>query len=189
MNTRLISLMLALMFTCVLAAAQHSDRQVVDEAGMYKITLTGDWRPVTYIDAVGRTKTEYVLCERGEGLLKINKESLDRRSTADIVRQELESLKLCQPGVIVGGDEVFAGAMLTGRRLAFCYIEGSRLVTATYYFLEERDSVWILRFTGRMGLLDAKRDETDRIARSFCPMKRLPLPARVIRGRFGNEIL
>lgn len=170
MNTRLLSLMLPLMFTSVFAAAQQADREFVDEAGRYKITLTGDWRPVTYTDAVGRTKTEYVLCERGEGLLKINKESLDRRSTADIVRQELESLKLCQPGVMVGGDEIFVGGMLAGRRLDFCYNEGSRLVAATYYFLEERDSVWILRFTGRMGLIDAKRDETDRIARSFCPM-------------------
>ena len=170
MNTRLISLMLALMCTCVFAAAQQADREFVDDAGRYKITLTGDWRPVTYTDAVGRTKTEYVLRERGEGLLKVNKESLDRRSTADIVRQELESLKLCQPGVMVGGDEIFVGGMLAGRRLDFCYIEGSRLVTARYYFLEERDSVWILRFTGRMGLIDAKRDETDRIARSFCPM-------------------
>jgi hypothetical protein len=170
MNTKLMLMTLALMSACVFAAAGQSDREFVDEAGKYKITLTGDWRPVTYTDAVGRTKTEFVFRERGEGLLKINKESLNRRSTADIVRQELETLKLCQPGVIEGGDEVFAGGMLTGRRLAFCYVEGNRLVAATYYFLEDRDSVWVLRFTGRMGLLDANRDDTDRIARSLCPM-------------------
>ena len=170
MKTKLISMMLALMFTCAFAAAQQSDREFVDEAGKYKITLTGEWWPVTYTDAVGRTKTEFVLRERTEGLLKVNKESLNRRSTADIVRQELQTLKLCQPGVIEGGDEVFVGGMLAGRRLAFCYVEGSRLVAATYYFLEDRDSVWVLRFIGRMGLIDANRDETDRIARSLCPM-------------------
>ena len=170
MNTRLILLMLALICTCIFAAAQKPDREFIDEAGKYKITLTGDWQPVTYSDAVGRTKTEFVLCARGDGLLKVNKENLNSRSTGDIVRQELESLKLCQPGVIEGGDQRFVGGALAGRRLAFCYSEGSGLVAATYYFLEERDSVWILRFTGRMGLIDANRDETDRIARSFRPL-------------------
>ena len=170
MNTKLISALLALVSICLVAAANQSDQEFVDRAGKYRITLTGDWRPVAYTDAVGRAKTEFVLRERGEGLLRINKESLNRRSTADIIRNELEELRLCQPSVTVGGDGDFVGGMLAGRRLAFCYIEGNHWVAATYYFLEDHDAVWILRFTGRMGLLDANRDLTDRIARSFCPM-------------------
>ncbi len=170
MNTKLISLLLALMSIYVFAPEKQTGQEFVDEAGGYKLTLSGDWHPVAYTDAVGRSKTEFVYRERDEGLLRINKESLKRRSVADIIRNELEGLKLCQPGVTVGSDEVFAGEMLVGRRVAFCYIEGSRWVAATYYFLEDGDSVWILRFTGRMGFLDANRDVTDRMARSFCPM-------------------
>lgn len=36
MNTKLISLMLALMFTSVFAAARQADREFVDDAGKYK---------------------------------------------------------------------------------------------------------------------------------------------------------
>jgi hypothetical protein len=171
MNTRLFSLMLlALISVYVVGAANQSDREFVDQAGKYRITLVGDWRPVTYTDAMGRTKTEFVCRERSEGLLRVNKESLNRRSPADIARKAMEELKLCQPAVMVGGDEEFVGGALPGRRVAFCYIEGNSWVAATYYFLEDRDAVWILRFTGRMGVLNASHDIMDRMARSFYPM-------------------
>ncbi|HET9528739.1 MAG TPA: hypothetical protein VFQ92_00190 [Blastocatellia bacterium] len=169
MKYKLVSMMLALITIYFVAPAKQAAQEYVDEAGRYKIALIGDWRPATYTDAVGRTKTEFVYGERSEALLRINRESLNRRSLDDIIRKEMEGLRLCQPGVTVTADEKFDGGLLPGRRLAFCYFEGNRWVAATFYFLRDRDTVWILRFTGRMGLLDANRDMTDQIARSFCP--------------------
>jgi hypothetical protein len=162
--------MSALVAIYAVASAGHSGQEFVDEAGKYSITLAAGWQPVTYTDAIGHAKTEFIYRERGEGLLRISKEDLQDRSLADVVRMEVEGLKLCQSGVTVGGDEEFLGVRLAGRRLAFCYIEGSRWVAATYYFLEDRGAVWILRFTGRMGVLDTMRTTTDQIARSFCPL-------------------
>ncbi|HSE99127.1 MAG TPA: hypothetical protein VLD57_12740 [Blastocatellia bacterium] len=170
MSARLLSSILAFMCICVVAAAQQPDQRFVDEESGYRLTLAADWQPVTYTDALGRKRTEFVCRERKEGLLSITRESLNRRSISDLVRKEVEGLELCQAGVTVSGNEVFTGGMLSGRRLAFCYVERGRRVAATYYFLEDRDSVWILRFTGRMGFIDAQRDATDLIARSFCAM-------------------
>jgi hypothetical protein len=166
----LASLLLTFVVPYVLTANVQSDREFVDEAGRYKITLTGEWRPVTYTDSVGRKKTEFVYRERNEGLLRISKESLNGCSLADVSNKELEGLKLCEAGVTVGGDKEFDGGVLKGHRLAFCYVEGNRWIAATYYFLEDRDDVWILRFTGRMGLIDTYRDMTDSMARSFFPL-------------------
>lgn len=171
MKTNLItvaSLMLA--FIIVIATAGQSDKEFIDETGRYKITLAGEWRPVSYTDAAGRRKTEFVYGQRSEGLLRISKENRGDSSLADISRKETEGLKLCQSGVTVAGDEPFEGGILRGRRLAFCYTEGNRWIAATYYFLEDHNTVWILRFTGRMGLLDANRDLTDATARSLFPL-------------------
>lgn len=173
MKTGLISILssiLAFSLSYAVATAGQSPQEFVDKAGNYKITLTGEWRPVNYTDAAGRKKTEYVYGERREGLLRISRESLAGISLADISSKELEGLKLCQSGVTVGKDEPFEEGILKGRRLAFCYIEGSRWVAAIYYFLEDRNVVWILRFTGRMGLFDTNPDLTDSVARSFFPL-------------------
>jgi hypothetical protein len=86
--------MLALITIYFVASARQAVQEYVDEAGRYKIALIGDWQPATYTDAVGRTKTEFVYGERGEALLRINRESLNRRSLDDIVRKEMEGLRL-----------------------------------------------------------------------------------------------
>jgi len=169
MSTKLISVALAMLGTCLLVAAPPG-QEFVDEAGKYKITLTEGWRASTYTDATGRTKTEFIFRQRSDALLRVSKEGLDRRSLADVARKELEGLRLCQPGLTVGGDEPFEEGVLSGRRLAFCYVEAGSWFAAVYYFLEDCDSVWILRFTGRMGRLDTTHDLTDQIARSFRPI-------------------
>ena len=171
MRRHKLSLLVAMCVACVclVAAPAQTGRQFVDEGGKYKITLAAGWEPVTYTDAVGRRKTEFVYGVRSEGMLRVSRERLDRRPLADIIWKEMRDLRLCQPKVDVAGDEAFEGGMLAGRRVSFCYVEGGRWVAATYYFLEDLDAVWILRFTGRMGSLDTNRGETDLMARSFCP--------------------
>ena len=59
-----------LIFVITLTASAQTDKEFLDPAGKFKLTLTGDWRAVSYSDAVGRQKTEFVYRDRSEGLLK-----------------------------------------------------------------------------------------------------------------------
>ena len=55
----LFSLILILVATRPFTMAQ-ADREFIDKANGFKITLAGNWRAVPYTDAVGRAKTEFV---------------------------------------------------------------------------------------------------------------------------------
>ena len=90
-------LAVAVLITGSLAFAQSS-QDFVDKEGKFKLSLVGEWRPVSYSDAVGRQKTEFVYRDRSEGLLKVSKETL-AGSLADLIRQEEENLKIYRSGV------------------------------------------------------------------------------------------
>ena len=107
--------------------------------------------------------------DRSEGLLKISKENLGSRSVADMAREEEETLKTYKGGLEITGNEPFGGGPLKGIRLSFFYVEGTRKYAATYYYLQDGNSVWVLRFAGRRGALDQIRNITDQMARSFRP--------------------
>src|SRR6185503_14230148 len=137
-------LVLALAFATV--SAQNAT-EFTDPAGRYKLTLIGDWRAVSYNDAVGRPKTEFVYRDRSEGLLKIYR-----------------------PGFEGAAREPFGGGPLNGIRLSFFSTEGNRKIANTYYYLQDKNAMWVLRFSGKRGSLDAIRNLTDQIARSFRPL-------------------
>jgi hypothetical protein len=148
------------------AFAAQGGQEFVDPGGQYRLTLIGDWRAVTYSDAVGRQKTEFVYRDRSEGLLKITKEAANG-SLADFVRQEEENLKIYRPGFEGSSKEPFGGGPLSGVRLSFYSTEGGRKLAHTCYYLQDKNAVWVLRFTGKRGTLDTLRNVTDQIGRSF----------------------
>lgn len=163
---RLSSLVIAAI-CCLPAFAQT--KEFTDPSGKYKVELMGDWRPVTYNDAVGRSKTEFVYRDRSEGLLKIARESVGGRTIAAFVQDEQETARIYRSGFEMASKEPFGGGGLSGMRLSFFYVEGGRRMAATHYYLQDSDSVWALRFHGRRGALDTIRNITDQIARSFRP--------------------
>jgi hypothetical protein len=146
-------------------AAQNA-QEFTDAVAKYKLALVGDWRAVSYSDAVGRQKTEFVYRDRSEGLLKITRETLGG-SLADSVRREEENLKIYRSGFEGSSNEPFGGGPISGIRLSFYSTEGNRKMANTYYYLQDKNAMWVLRFTGRRGALDAVRNLTDQIARSF----------------------
>jgi hypothetical protein len=158
-----------LLLISVPAVVAQSDREFTDPAGQYKLTLVGDWRAVSYSDAVGRQKTEFVYRDRSEGLLKISREPLTG-SLADMVHREEENLKIYRSGFEGSASEQFGGGTVTGVRLSFFSTEGNRKMANTFYYLQDKNAVWVLRFTGKRGSLDAIRNVTDQIARSFKPL-------------------
>jgi hypothetical protein len=154
---------------CSVAVQAQSGQEYEDPTGKFKLALIGDWKPVTYNDAVGRQKTEFVYRDRSEGLLKISKESLSG-SIADMARQEEERLKMYRSGFERSASEAFGGGALTGIRLSFFSTDGGRQHANTYYFLQDKSTVYVLRFTGRRGSLDTNRNISDQVARSFKPL-------------------
>jgi hypothetical protein len=163
-----------LLMTAVLCAAMapalaaQSGQEFTDSSGQYKLTLIGDWRPVSYNDAVGRAKTEFVYRDRSEGLLKISRETLPG-ALSDFVRQEEENLKIYRSGFEGSVKEPFGGGALGGIRLSFFTTEGNRKMANTFYYLQDKNAVWVLRCSGKRGSLDAIRNLTDQLARSFRP--------------------
>jgi hypothetical protein len=167
-QTGLMFMVLVLLISVPAVVAQ-SDREFTDPAGQYKLTMVGDWRGVSYNDAVGRQKTEFVYRDRSEGLLKISRESLTG-SLADMVHREEENLKIYRSGFEGSSSEPFGGGTLSGIRLSFFSTEGNRKMANTFYYLQDKNAGWVLRFTGKRGSLDAIRNITDQIARSFKPL-------------------
>jgi hypothetical protein len=161
----MLFLAVALLATVPAAIAQNG-QEFIDPSGQYKLTLIGDWRAVSYNDAVGRPKTEFVYRDRSEGLLKVTRETLSG-SLADAVRQEEENMKIYRSGFDGASSEPFGGGPLPGLRLSFFSTEGNRKMANTFYYLQVKNAVWVLRFTGKRGSLDAVRNLTDQIARSF----------------------
>jgi len=156
--------------TGLLAVAAQNGHEFIDPGAQYKLALTGDWRAVSYNDAVGRQKTEFVYRDRSEGLLKINRETLTG-ALADKVRQEEENLKIYRSGFEGSSVEPFGGGgSLNGIRLSFFSAEGNRRIANTHYYLQDKNTLWVLRFVGRRGALDSTRNLTDQIARSFKPL-------------------
>jgi hypothetical protein len=137
-----------------------------DRAGKYKLTLAGDWRAVNYDDAVGRAKTEFVYRDRSEGLLKVSSQKLEG-SIADMARAEEENQRNYRAGFERAASEPFGGGVLTGIRLSFYTTEGTHQLANTTYFLQDKNTVYVLRFSGKRGTLDRIRNLCDQVARSF----------------------
>lgn len=165
----ILSMCAVLLIIVASALASQGGQEYIDPAGQYKLLLVGDWRAVTYNDAVGRPKTEFVYRDRAEGLLKIGREPL-AGSLADAVHREEETLKIYRPGFEGSSVEPFGGGALSGIRLSFFSTEGGRKIANTFYYLQDKNAVWVLRFTGKRGVLDTTRNLTDQFARSFRPL-------------------
>ena len=161
-----LSLIYILVGTCSFTMAQ-TDREFIDKANGFKITLVGNWRAEPYTDAVGRQKTEFVFENRDKGLLKITRENLRGSALQDMVRREMADFTLCF-SCISTRQEAFAGGSWSGIRVALFYVEGDRRIVGTFYFVQDKEAVWILRFNGRAGSPGMAREITDSMARSFC---------------------
>ena len=161
--------MVLVLLVSVSAAVAQNGHEFLDPTGQYRLTLVGDWRAVSYNDAVGRQKTEFVYRDRSEGLLKISRESLTG-ALGDMVHREEENLKIYRSGFEGSSSEPCGGGPLSGVRLSFFSTDGNRKMANTFYYLQDKNAAWVLRFTGKRGSLDAIRNITDQIARSFKPM-------------------
>lgn len=177
MNLRALSVLIVIVLSIRAGTVAQSEREFVSNVESFKITLTGDWLPISYTDAFGRQKTEFVFHDRTEGLMRIVKDRLTGRSLPEKVHSDLEDLKV-RYACLYTGQEAISG-LLSGVRVALYYFEDGRWLVGTHYYLKDGDAVWILRFTGRPGSTGMARETTDRIARTFCSVCNIPVgPAK-----------
>jgi hypothetical protein len=115
---------------------------------------------------VGRQKNEFVYQNREQGLLRITRENLKGSLLQNVVRREIEAFTLCNSCVSTG-QETFAGGSLSGIRVEHYYVEGNRRMVGQFYFLQDKETVWVLRFNGRPVPRNG-RETIDNMARSFC---------------------
>jgi len=170
MKSKGLLFMAAFIISALSVMAQGQDGQAyVDKAGGYKLSLYGEWRAVNYNDAVGRAKTEFVFRDRSEGLLKISSQPLEG-ALANMVQSEEENQRIYRAGFERAASETFGGGTLSGQRLSFYTTEGPRQLAHTIYFLQDKNTVYVLRFTGKRGILDRNRNISDQVARSFQPL-------------------
>jgi hypothetical protein len=159
--------MAAFIISAFSALAYGQDGQAYeDKAGGYKLSLYGDWGAVKYNDAVGRAKTEFVFRDRSEGLMKISAQRLEG-TLANMVQAEEENQRIYRAGFERAASETFGGGALSGMRLSFYTTEGTRQLAHTVYFLQDKNTIYILRFSGKRGVLDRNRNLSDQVARSF----------------------
>jgi hypothetical protein len=165
-RSRLLMASLAI-FMCARSVLPQPGKVYEDKTNGFRITLIGDWRAVSYNDAVGRQKSEFVYRDRSEGLLRITRDTLGSRSIGDIEHEEEEAVRAYRSGFELAAKEAFGGGTLRGMRFAYYYMDGGRKIAATMYFLQDGNQVWELKFTGKRGVLDLIRNVTDEMARSF----------------------
>ena len=101
-------LLMTALVVCAMSAlaVAQSGQEYEDPAGKFKLVLYGEWKAISYNDAVGRPKTEFIYRDRSEGLLKIARETLSG-TIADMVRQEEENLKMYRVGFQRASSETF----------------------------------------------------------------------------------
>jgi hypothetical protein len=103
----------------------------------------------------------------GDWRLRIHREMVDRWETAAALAEEEETGLRFLPAYVETGLEPFAGR-LGGTRLTYEYSDGGRLMTGrTYYLQANRQTVYVLKFTGARDRNAALGGEADSIARSF----------------------
>ena len=153
-----------------ITGSSQTDRVYQAPGGKFKLNLISEWREVSYADAVGRQKTEFVYRDRSEGLLRVSREKLSGRPLSNLVQDEEENLRLYRAGYETASKEPFgAQGSLSGIRFSFYNLDGGKRIAGTNYYLQDGDSVWILKFTGKRGVIDTIRNITDQMARSFKP--------------------
>lgn len=147
------------------AASFAQARTHTDADGGYVLELpTPAW--VAVPDGAHR-HTGYVHGGGGDWRLSVRREMVDRDVTTAALAEEGETGLRFLPAYVETGREPFAGR-LSGTRFTYEYSDGGRLMAGrTYYLQANRQTIYVLRFTGARDRLPALRGEPDSIARSF----------------------
>ncbi len=143
-----------------------------DPDGKYSLTLpNADWLAVLSQDGLGRKQVEVVYKVREDGLLKVRRLDVEKGSRlADVFKRDEGQTLTFLPGYTKGPLEDFSAGSgkIPAVVTAYDFTQGGRPKKGrNYYLLVDETTVYLLRFTGNRGTMEALRSQTDVIARSF----------------------
>lgn len=160
---------LALVLCCSAAAALAQAQTYTDADEGYALELPSPSWVVVRAPGGAHRHTGFVYSGGGDWRLHIRRVMVDRGETTAALADEEEMDLRFQPAYVETGRESFAGR-LSGTRFTYEYSDGGRLMAGrTYYLQVNKQTIYILHFTGARDRLTALRGGTDFIARSFRP--------------------
>lgn len=156
---------LVLILCSAAALAQTLTYTDADEG--YALELPSQSWVVVRVPGRAHRHTGFVYSGEGDWRLHVRRVMVDRGETPAALAEEEEMDLRFQPAYVETGRESFAGR-LSGTRFTYEYSDGGRLMAGrTYYLQANRQTIYVLKFTGAREQLADLRGETDSIARSF----------------------
>ncbi|HEX4950634.1 MAG TPA: hypothetical protein VFZ34_28475 [Blastocatellia bacterium] len=165
--------MLGLVFgVSALQPVEAQSNTVDDPEGKYSVTLpNADWLAISSRDGLGRPQVEIVYKVREDGLLKVRRLEIEKGSKLlDVFKRDEGQTLTFLPGYTKGALEDFSvdGGKIPAAVTSYDFTQGGRPKKGRNYYLQVNDTtVYLLRFTGNRGTMEALRSQTDAIARSF----------------------
>ena len=115
---------------------------------------------------VGKSPVSLVNGTANDGDLEIRKLSFAaNKPLGELMKAEEEKLQFLR-GFVAGKDENFSGA-LRGSVYNYEFVSSGRGKSGRFYYLRDKDTVYVLRFTGYTDKLRSLRTQTDMMARTF----------------------
>ena len=159
----LFSLIIGLLL-CVSAFAQS--RAFNDGNVEYTFELPeAEWK-MTVTPSRTSPNVEYVFGDRRDGHLEVRKLTLNPNQTLEELMRDEETKLQFNLGFVAGKEENFRGA-LNGKVYNYEFVRSGRNMSGRFYFLQNGDDVYVLRFDGERSKLRSIRNQTDSIARTF----------------------
>lgn len=157
--------------------AQAPMDTIQDPEGNFTVSLPASpkpeqgWHAVEVTDGAGRKQIEIIYKVREEGLLQVRRLEVEKGAKlVDVIKKDESQRLTFLPNYTKGALEEFSAgngkipAMLT----AYDFTTGGRPKKGRNYYLMINDTtVYVLRFSGNRGTMEALRSQTDIIARSF----------------------
>jgi hypothetical protein len=160
------ALMLLAAFTAASALAQQ--QSYLSGNDEYEVELPSQTWKATPRSENTHQHLEFIYGERSDGFLRLRKEVVEASTTLNELARREQDLKLRYlPGFVGGKEENFAGR-LSGITASYEYTSaGKPMAGRIYYLRADNRTVYALHFTARAERLQAIRNQTDAIARSF----------------------
>ena len=153
-------------------AVEAQSNTIDDPEGKYSLTLpNADWLAVLSQDGLGRKQVEVVYKVREDGLLKVRRLDIEKGAKlVDVFKRDEGQTLTFLPGYTKGQLEEFSagGGRLPAAVTSYDFTQGGRPKKGrNYYLMVNETTVFLLRFSGNRGTMEALRSQTDVIARSF----------------------
>ncbi len=155
-----------------LRKAEAQGNTIDDPEGKYSLTLpNADWLAIQSQDGLGRKQIEVVYKVREDSLLKVRRIEVEKDAKLiDVFKKDEGQTLTFLPGYTKGALEDFSagGGKIPAAVTAYDFTQGGRPKKGRNYYLQVNETtVYLLRFTGNRGTMEALRSQTDAIARSF----------------------